>query len=277
MGSRPQGRTLLSPEFSLHNFLTCQQFLNHPKDVTVRCCATSQTRRFISHSQDELKQKAAEAAISYIAPKLDRKSFVGVGTGSTANCFIDELAKIRHTFDAAVASSEATQQRLAEQGIKVLDLNATPHLDVYVDGADEIDALGNMIKGGGAALTREKIVASAANEFVCVADDSKLVTRLGAFPLPVEVIPMARSLVARALVQLGGQPVWREGVITDNGNIILDVHNFEIEQPLEMERRINDIAWVVCIGIFAQQAAHVAFLARENGITKLDSSAAEVP
>ena len=166
---------------------------------------------------------------------------------------------------------------MAEQGIKVLDLNATPHLDVYVDGADEIDALGNMIKGGGAALTREKIVASAANEFVCVADHSKLVTRLGAFPLPVEVIPMARSLVARALVQLGGQPVWREGVITDNGNIILDVHNFKIEQPLEMERRINDIAGVVCNGIFAQHAAHVAFLARENGITKLQSSAAEVP
>ncbi|MEC8619060.1 MAG: ribose-5-phosphate isomerase RpiA [Pseudomonadota bacterium] len=277
MDSQPQGHTLLSPGFSLHNSLTCQQFLNHPRDITVRCCATSQTRRFISHSQDELKQKAAEAAISYIAPKLDRKSIVGVGTGSTANCFIDELAKIRHTFDAAVPSSEATQQRLAAHGITLLDLNATPHLDVYVDGADEIDALGNMIKGGGAALTREKIVASAANEFVCIADDSKLVTRLGAFPLPVEVIPMARSLVARALVQLGGQPIWREGVTTDNGNIILDVHNLKIEQPLEMERRINDIAGVVCNGIFAQQAAHVAFLARENGITKLHSSGSEVP
>lgn len=277
MGSRPPGHTLLSPEFSLHNFLTCQQFLNHPQDFTVRCCATSQTRRFISHSQDELKQKAAEAAISYIAPQLDRKSIVGVGTGSTANCFIDELAKIRHTFDATVASSEATQQRLVAHGITVLDLNATPHLDVYVDGADEIDGLGNMIKGGGAALTREKIVASAANQFVCIADDSKLVPSLGAFPLPVEVIPMARSLVARALVQLGGQPIWREGVTTDNGNIILDVHNLKIEQPLEMERRINDIAGVVCNGIFAQQAADVAFLAGENGITKLHSSGTQEP
>lgn len=166
---------------------------------------------------------------------------------------------------------------MAAHGITVLDLNAAPHLDVYVDGADEIDALGNMIKGGGAALTREKIVASAANEFVCVADDSKLVARLGAFPLPVEVIPMARSVVARTLVQLGGQPIWREGVTTDNGNIILDVHNLRIEQPLQMERRINDIAGVVCNGIFAQQAAHVAFLAEENGVTELHSSSAEVP
>jgi ribose 5-phosphate isomerase A len=241
-------------------------------DISVRLCATSQTRRFISHSQDELKQKAAKAAISYIGPKLDRKSIVGVGTGSTANCFIDELAKIQHTFDATVASSEATQQRLAAHGITVLDLNATPHLDVYVDGADEIDALGNMIKGGGAALTREKIVASAANEFVCIADDSKLVKTLGAFPLPVEVIPMARSLVARALVRLGGQPIWREGVITDNGNIILDVYDLKIDRPFDLERRINDVPGVVCNGIFAQQAAHVAFLAGDNGVTTLDAS-----
>jgi ribose 5-phosphate isomerase A len=241
-------------------------------DIAVRLCATSQTRRFISHSQDELKQKAAKAAISYIGPKLDRKSIVGVGTGSTANCFIDELAKIQHTFDATVASSEATQQRLAAHGITVLDLNATPHLDVYVDGADEIDGLGNMIKGGGAALTREKIVASAANEFVCIADDSKLVKTLGVFPLPVEVIPMARSLVARALVSLGGQPIWREGVTTDNGNIILDVYNLKIDRPLDLERRINDVPGVVCNGIFAQQAADVAFLAGDNGVTTLDAS-----
>jgi len=224
-------------------------------------------RRAISHSQDDLKRQAAQAAISYIAPKLDSKSIVGVGTGSTANCFIDELAAIKHTFDAAVASSEETHKRLVAHGISVLDLNAAPRLDVYVDGADEIDQACNMIKGGGAALTREKIVAAAADEFVCIADDSKLVTCLGMFPLPIEVIPMARGLVARALVALGGNPIWREGVITDNGNIILDVHGLTIDQPLELEARINNVAGVVCNGIFAQQAANVAFLAGESGLT----------
>lgn len=181
------------------------------------------------------------------------------------------MAKIKHTFDAAVASSEETHRRLAAHGITVLDLNAAPQLVVYVDGADEIDLACNMIKGGGAALTREKIVASASDEFVCIADRSKLVDQLGAFPLPVEVIPMARSLVARALVFLGGHPIWREGVTTDNGNIILDVHGFAIEQPLDLEKRINDIAGVVCNGIFAQQAANVAFLASENGVRTLES------
>jgi ribose 5-phosphate isomerase A len=224
-------------------------------------------RHAISHSQDDLKRQAAQAAISYIAPKLDSKSIVGVGTGSTANCFIDELAAIKHTFDAAVASSEETHKRLAAHGISVLDLNAAPRLDVYVDGADEIDQACNMIKGGGAALTREKIVAAAADEFVCIADDSKLVTCLGSFPLPIEVIPMARGLVARALVALGGNPIWREGVITDNGNIILDVHGLTIDKPLELEARINNVAGVVCNGIFAQQAANVAFLAGKSGIT----------
>jgi ribose 5-phosphate isomerase A len=224
-------------------------------------------RRAISHSQDDLKRQAAQAAISYIAPKLDSKSIVGVGTGSTANCFIDELAAIKHTFDAAVASSEETHKRLVAHGISVLDLNAAPRLDVYVDGADEIDQACNMIKGGGAALTREKIVAAASDEFVCIADDSKLVTCLGMFPLPIEVIPMARGLVARALVALGGNPIWREGVITDNGNIILDVHGLTIDQPLELEARINNVAGVVCNGIFAQQAANVAFLAGESGLT----------
>ena len=149
----------------------------------------------------------------------------------------------------------------------MLDLNAAPRLDVYVDGADEIDQACNMIKGGGAALTREKIVAAAADEFVCIADDSKLVPCLGSFPLPIEVIPMARGLVARALVALGGNPIWREGVITDNGNIILDVHGLTIDQPLELEARINNVAGVVCNGIFAQQAANVAFLAGKSGIT----------
>lgn len=226
-------------------------------------------RRTISHSQDDLKRQAAQAAISYIAPKLDSKSIVGVGTGSTANCFIDELAAIKHTFDAAVASSEETHKRLVAHGISVLDLNAAPRLDVYVDGADEIDQACNMIKGGGAALTREKIVAAAADEFVCIADDSKLVTCLGMFPLPIEVIPMARGLVARALVALGGNPIWREGVITDNGNIILDVHGLTIDQPLELEASINNVAGVVCNGIFAQQAANVAFLAGESGLTAI--------
>ncbi|MEL0047114.1 MAG: ribose-5-phosphate isomerase RpiA [Gammaproteobacteria bacterium] len=220
----------------------------------------------ISHSKDDLKQQAAQAAVSYIAPKLDSKSIVGVGTGSTANCFIDELANIKHTFDAAVASSEETHKRLLAHGISVLDLNAAPRLDVYVDGADEIDQACNMIKGGGAALTREKIVAAAADEFVCIADNSKLVSCLGTFPLPIEVIPMARGLVARALVALGGNPIWREGVITDNGNIILDVHGLTIDQPLELEARINNVAGVVCNGIFAQQAADVAFLAGESGL-----------
>ena len=224
-------------------------------------------RHAISHSQDDLKRQAAQAAISYIAPKLDSKNIVGVGTGSTANCFIDELAAIKHTFDAAVASSEETRKRLVAHGISVLDLNAAPRLDVYVDGADEIDQACNMIKGGGAALTREKIVAAAADEFVCIADDSKLVPCLGSFPLPIEVIPMARGLVARALVALGGNPIWREGVITDNGNIILDVHGLTIDQPLELEARINNVAGVVCNGIFAQQAANVAFLAGKSGIT----------
>lgn len=223
-------------------------------------------RRIISHSKDDLKQQAAQAAVSYIAPKLDSKSIVGVGTGTTANCFIDELANIKHTFDAAVASSEETHKRLLAHGISVLDLNAAPRLDVYVDGADEIDQACNMIKGGGAALTREKIVAAAADEFVCIADNSKLVSCLGTFPLPIEVIPMARGLVARALVALGGNPIWREGVITDNGNIILDVHGLTIDQPLELEARINNVAGVVCNGIFAQQAADVAFLAGESGL-----------
>lgn len=223
-------------------------------------------RRIISHSKDDLKQQAAQAAVSYIAPKLDSKSIVGVGTGTTANCFIDELANIKHTFDAAVASSEETKKHLLAHGISVLDLNAAPRLDVYVDGADEIDQACNMIKGGGAALTREKIVAAAADEFVCIADNSKLVSCLGTFPLPIEVIPMARGLVARALVALGGNPIWREGVITDNGNIILDVHGLTIDQPLELEARINNVAGVVCNGIFAQQAADVAFLAGESGL-----------
>jgi ribose 5-phosphate isomerase A len=223
----------------------------------------------INYSQDELKQLAAQAALKHIAPKLGPTSIVGVGTGSTTNHFIDALATIKHTFDAAVSSSEGSTQRLQAHGIQVLDLNSTPRVDVYVDGADEINAQRQMIKGGGAALTREKIVAASADEFVCIADHSKLVSQLGNFPLPVEVIPMARSLVARALVQLGGQPIWRQGVVTDNGNWILDVHELNITDALLLESEINNIPGVVCNGLFAQQCAGVAFLATAGEILKI--------
>lgn len=191
-----------------------------------------------------------------------------MGTGSTTNFFIDELASIKHVFDAAVSSSEASAERLRGHGITVLDLNAAPQVDVYVDGADEVNRNRQLIKGGGAALTREKIVASAADEFICIVDESKLVDTLGTFPLPVEVIPMARSLVARALVKLGGQPIWREGVVTDNSNWILDVHGLHIDDPDQLEAEINNIAGVVCNGLFAQQAAHLVLMSTSNGITE---------
>ena len=182
--------------------------------------------------------------------------------------FIDELATIKHTFDAAVSSSETSSERLRAHGITVLDLNAAPAVDVYVDGADEVNRNRQMIKGGGAALTREKIVAAAADEFVCIVDQSKVVDVLGAYPLPVEVIPMSRSLVGRALVDLGGQPVWREGVVTDNGNWILDVHDFFVEDPLAMEKQINDIPGVVCNGLFALQAAATVLVATADGVER---------
>ena len=181
-----------------------------------------------SMAQDALKRLAAEAALAYVEPRLKRKTVIGVGTGSTANCFIDALAAVRHKFDAAVASSEASAERLRQHGVAVLDLNAAPVPAVYVDGADEVAPDRCLIKGGGGALTREKIVAASAQEFVCIVDESKLVRTLGAFPLPVEVIPMARGLAARALVGLGGKPEWRQGFTTDNGNIILDVHGLQI-------------------------------------------------
>ena len=217
-------------------------------------------------SNESLKQQAAEAAIELIAPKLTSKSVVGVGTGSTTNLFIDELARIKHVFDAAVSSSEASTERMRGHGITVIDLNAAPHVDVYVDGADEVNGARQLIKGAGAALTREKIVAAAADEFICIVDESKVVDTLGRFPLPVEVIPMARSLVARGLVDLGGAPLWREGVVTDNGNWILDVADFMIEDPLTMERAINDLAGVVCNGIFALNAAHQVVIAGKDGV-----------
>ena len=220
-------------------------------------------------SQDELKQQVAKAAVDYIAPKLDNDSIVGVGTGSTANFFIDYLAEIKGTFDGAVASSEGTAERLKGHGIPVYDLNSVDSLSVYVDGADEVNEYLQMIKGGGAALTREKIVAAVAEEFVCIADGSKWVDILGGFPLPVEVIPMARSHVARQLVKLGGDPVYREGVITDNGNEILDVHHLKILNPRELETQINQIVGVVTNGLFAVRPANTLLIGRENGVEQI--------
>lgn len=208
------------------------------------------------------KQAVAIAALDYI----EEGSIIGIGTGSTANYFIDALAAKKHLIEGTVASSEASAQRLKSHGIEVFDLNNVYEISVYIDGADEIDSGLNLIKGGGGALTREKIVASVADKFVCIADDSKLVSVLGKFPLPVEVIPMARSAVARALVKLGGDPVYRAGFITDNGNIILDTYNLKITQPFKLESALNNIVGVVCNGIFAQQAAHVALLGSDDGV-----------
>ena len=217
-------------------------------------------------NQDDLKRQVAQAAVELIKPKLTTKSVVGVGTGSTTNCFIDALAEIKHVFDVAVSSSEASSQRMRDHGITVLDLNAVDRVDVYVDGADEVNPDKELIKGGGAALTREKIVAAAADEFVCIVDESKLVDVLGKYPLPVEVIPMARSLVARGLVSLGGTPIWRERVTTDNGNWILDVHDFFVAEPAKTETDINNLAGVVCNGLFSINRADVVLVAAADGI-----------
>ena len=213
-------------------------------------------------TQDELKRAVAQAAIAYVPDDC----IVGVGTGSTANYFIDELAKIKHKVRAAVASSEASAQRLQGHGIKVVSLNDAGTLPVYVDGADEITRHMHMVKGGGGALTREKIVAAASKKFICVCDQSKLVDVLGKFPLPIEVIPMARSYVARQLVVLGGQPQLREGFTTDNGNLILDVHGLSIVNPVELEAVLNNIAGVVTNGLFARRAADVLLLGTANGV-----------
>jgi ribose 5-phosphate isomerase A len=221
-------------------------------------------------TQDQLKQAVAQAAVDFIRPRLDGKSIVGVGTGSTANCFIDALAKIRFDFDGAVASSEATAERLKSHGIPVYDLNSVAELEFYVDGADESDAHLQLIKGGGGALTREKIVAAVAKTFVCIADESKLVERLGAYPLPVEVLPMARSHVARELVKLGGDPVYREGFVTDNGNLILDVHNLLIGDAVALEQQINNIVGVVTNGLFAARPADLLLLGTSEGVRRLE-------
>ncbi|HKY01758.1 MAG TPA: ribose-5-phosphate isomerase RpiA [Burkholderiales bacterium] len=213
-------------------------------------------------TQDELKKAVARAAISHVV----EDALVGVGTGSTANLFIDELAKLKNRIVGAVASSEQSAQRLRAHGIQVFDLNSTDDIPVYVDGADEITKHLAMIKGGGGALTREKIVAAVAKKFVCIADASKLVGVLGAFPLPVEVIPMARSYVARELLKLGGQPQLREGFVTDNGNVILDVANLEILDPAALEQRINNIVGVVSNGLFARRPADVLLLGTAEGV-----------
>jgi ribose 5-phosphate isomerase A len=197
-------------------------------------------------------------------------SVLGIGTGSTVNHFIDLLADFKQDIEGAVSSSETSTAKLKKIGIPVLDLNAVGSLEVYVDGADEVNPHKQMLKGGGGALTREKIIAAASRKFVCIVDESKCVDVLGKFPLPVEVIPMARSYVARQLVKLGGQPQWRENYITDNGNQILDVHNLNILNPVEMEREINNIPGVVTVGLFALRGADIVLLGGESGVRKLD-------
>ena len=216
-------------------------------------------------TQDELKKASAEAALEFVESGM----IVGVGTGSTANYFIDGLARIKGMLEGTVASSEASAERLRGHGIPVLDLNSAGDLQLYVDGADETTRHLHLIKGGGGALTREKIVAAASDKFVCIADDSKLVDVLGAFPLPVEVIPMARSYVARQIVKLGGQPVLREGFTTDNGNVILDVQNMKILDPVDLETKLDHITGVVTNGLFARRGADVFLMATSNGVEVL--------
>lgn len=213
-------------------------------------------------TQDEQKQAVARAAIE----QIPMGCIVGVGTGSTANYFIDELAKIKNKIEGAVASSEASAQRLKAHGIEVLNLNDVDDLPVYVDGADEITKHLHMIKGGGGALTREKIVAAVAKKFICLADQSKLVDVLGDFPLPVEVIPMARSYVAREIAQLGGQPALRQGFVTDNGNVILDVRGWKILNPIDLETKLDQMTGVVTNGLFAKRGANLLLLGTDNGV-----------
>lgn len=216
-------------------------------------------------TQDEMKKAAAKAALEYV----EAGTVVGVGTGSTANHFIDLLATIKGKLEGTVASSVASAERLKKHGIPVFDLNAVGDLTLYVDGADESNHHLHLVKGGGGALTREKIVAAASRKFVCIADESKLVDVLGKFPLPVEVIPMARSYVARQIVKLGGQPVLRDGFTTDNGNVILDVHNLDILNPVELEQKLNNIVGVVTNGLFAMRPADVLILGTPAGAKTL--------
>lgn len=216
-------------------------------------------------TQDQKKQAAAEAAIKYV----EENSIVGVGTGSTVNYFIDELAKLKFDIKGAVSSSEASTQRLIKHGIEVFDLNQVGSFDIYVDGADEINEHKHMIKGGGAALTREKIVAAVANKFICIIDDTKQVPVLGSFPLPIEVIPLARSYVARQIVKLGGDPAYRQGVVTDNGNHIIDVHNLSIVDPVNLEAKLNQIVGVVTNGLFAERKADIVLIGDNDGVQSI--------
>lgn len=222
-----------------------------------------------SMDQNTLKKAVAQAALDYIVPHLDNDSIVGVGTGSTANFFIDSLAEVKHCFDGTVASSEASADRLKSHGIPVYELNSVADMEFYIDGADEVNEHLELIKGGGGALTREKIVAAVARKFLCIVDASKQVPLLGSFPLPVEVVPMARSFVARELVKLGGDPVLREGFITDNGNLILDVHHLAIQNPIQLEQNINQITGVVTNGLFAARPADLLFVGSDTGVEQL--------
>lgn len=215
--------------------------------------------------QSELKKQVAEAALDYI----EYGSVIGVGSGSTVHYFIEALKKVKGKLDGAVASSEETEKRLKALSIPIVDLNSAGDLPLYVDGADEMNAAKQLIKGGGGALTREKIVAAVAKKFVCIVDQSKVVDLLGNFPIPVEVIPMARSYVARQFLKLGGNPVYREGFVTDNGNVILDVHNLKVLSPTDMESKINNIVGVVTNGIFAARPADIALISSSNGIQTL--------
>lgn len=217
-------------------------------------------------TQDEMKCAVAQAACDYVAEHLPHGAILGVGTGSTANYFIDAIAALKQRIGGTVASSEATRQRLESHGLRVLDLNDVEQMPLYVDGADEIDGSLAMIKGGGGALTREKIVAAVADRFVCICDESKRVTTLGRFPLPIEVIPMARAYVARRLSALGGTPKLREGFITDNGNLILDVHGLSIDQPQCLESTVDGIVGVVTNGLFAHRSADLLLLATPQGV-----------
>lgn len=217
-------------------------------------------------TQDELKRAVARSAFEYVESILEDDTIIGVGTGSTANLFIEELGKIKQKISGTVASSDESARRLKDLGIPVYDLNAAGPVAVYVDGADETNKHLQLIKGGGAALTREKIIAAVAEEFVCIADESKMVAILGDFPLPVEIVPMARSYVARQIVKLGGDPVYREGCVTDNGNHILDIYNMEILAPRELEQQINQITGVVTNGLFAERGADRLFLGTSAGV-----------
>ena len=222
-------------------------------------------------TQEELKLQVAKEAFNYVESLIERDTIIGVGTGSTANFFIEELGKISGKIEGAIASSEETAQRLRSIGIPVFDLNTVGEVRIYVDGADEANQHLHLIKGGGAALTREKIIAAASKEFVCIADESKLVPVLGKFPLPVEVIPMSRSFVGRQIVKLGGDPVYREGCITDNGNHIIDIFNMEIKQPAAIETELNEITGTVTNGLFAKRRADQLFVGTTSGVRIIKS------